>query len=132
MRFPDWQTRLTEYLALVSRRQFTEGEHDCARFAAGAVEAMTGDNHGKAYPHKTIKGALTALKEAGFDSHIDYAASLFRSVPVAMAQPGDLAVVVGDLGPALGVVQGSMIYVVTKSGLGLVPLTSAQRTFEVI
>ena len=45
-RLRDWRTRLAAYLAAGRAKPFAYGEHDCARFAAGAVEAVTGDNPG--------------------------------------------------------------------------------------
>lgn len=41
-RLPDWPERLTEYLARHTDTPFRWGAHDCARFAAGAVQAITG------------------------------------------------------------------------------------------
>ena len=42
-----------------------------------------------------------------------------------MILPGDLAVVEGDGGRALGIVQGTMIYVLRPEGLGLLPIERA-------
>lgn len=38
----DWPERLAQYLAACERQPFRWGRHDCARFAAGAVKAVTG------------------------------------------------------------------------------------------
>lgn len=41
-RLPDWQPRLIRYVQSKNRKPFEVGEHDCATFWIGAVEAMTG------------------------------------------------------------------------------------------
>ena len=41
-RLPDWPERLAAYLADQRPHRFAWGTHDCARFAAGAVHAITG------------------------------------------------------------------------------------------
>ena len=41
-RLPDWPERLAAYLQTVRQRPFAWGTHDCVRFTAGAVQAVTG------------------------------------------------------------------------------------------
>lgn len=42
VRLPDWPERLAEYVHQHRGTPFAWGGHDCVRFAAGAVQAMTG------------------------------------------------------------------------------------------
>ena len=41
-RLPDWPERLAAYLAAAMPVRFAWGSHDCVCFAAGAVQAITG------------------------------------------------------------------------------------------
>lgn len=133
MRQPDWHARLVEYLHGARVRPFQFGQHDCSLFAADCVAAMTGNDMAADWRgrYSTMRGGLRVLRKAGFDDHIALAASRFPEVAPLMAQPGDLAVVPTDDGPALGVVQGEAVYVLGPHGLGLVSILSASRAFRV-
>ncbi|NTT86928.1 DUF6950 family protein [Tabrizicola fusiformis] len=133
MRKADWKACLTDYVAGLAQRPFEPGLNDCALFAAGAVAAMTGSDpaHGWRGRYRTLRGGLRLLRKQGYTDQIAYAASLLPEIPVAFAAPGDLAVVNSPAGPALGVVQGEGVYVLTPVGLGLLPLLSATRAFRV-
>ena len=50
MRTPYWRSALAAYIAETMRKPFAWGLHDCALFAAGAVEAMTGNDPAADYP----------------------------------------------------------------------------------
>lgn len=133
IRYTDWRPRLIEYLGEASRLPFVEGEHDCALFLAKGVRAMTGQDYAAPYRgrYTTTKGGIRILRKAGFDDHIALAAHHLPERPVAMARAGDGAVVPTDEGPALGIVQGEGVYVLGPDGMGVVPLTTAIRAFEV-
>lgn len=132
-RHTDWRRRLTAYLAEKSRQPFEEGRNDCALFAAGAVQAMTGRDPAGDWrgAYDSTLAGMRALKEAGYDDHVAFAAAHFEEKPAAFARPGDIAVVPGPDGPALGIVQGPGIYVLNPAGLAIVPLTAAHRAFGV-
>lgn len=134
MRHPDWQARLVAYLHEARLRPFAFGQHDCSLFAADCVAAMTGADMAAEWRgrYATMRGGLRLLRRAGFDDHIALAAHHFPEISKMLAQPGDLAVVPTEDGPALGVVQGEAIYVLGPTGLGLVSILSAQRAFRVI
>lgn len=131
-RLPDWRRRLELYLADAARVPFAHGTHDCALFAAGAVKAMTGHDPAADYRGRygSFKEGLRALRASGDSDHLALADRLFEAIPVATARPGDLAAVPMPR-PALGVVQGELIYLVGDEGLRLVPLTSATRAWRV-
>lgn len=132
-RLPDWRRRLLAYLDAARGRPFAWGSHDCALFAAGAVEAQTGEDIGARWRgrYTTARGAARVLRAEGCDGLAAAAgASLAEIAPLA-AGPGDVALVSGDHGEALGVVQGAAVYVVRPDGLGLVPLTAALRAWRV-
>ena len=132
-RYPDWQIRLRSYLQAVTRTPFEPGSNDCALFLAGGVEAMTGVDYAMPYRgrYTTLRGGLRVLKKEGFEDHIDLARSHLPEKPVAFANVGDGAVVLDGNEPALGIVQGASVFVLTETGLGHVPLTAAATVLEV-
>jgi hypothetical protein len=131
-RLPGWQKRLTAYIAACARRDFAPGQHDCAQFAAGAVEVMTGEALAPGFrDYGTIEGGIARLRAAGYRDHVALAAALLPEIAPMMATPGDVAVVERDGDLALGIVQGAKVYVVGPEGLGLVDLTEAVRAFKV-
>jgi hypothetical protein len=133
-RTPGWQGRLSRYLGACAHRAFEPGQHDCALFAAGAVEAMTGVDPAERWRgrYTTLRGGARVLRRDGYADHIAATAALLRSRAAGeRAKPGDLAVVPSDDGPALGVVQGTQVYVLGPSGLHLVPISAADTVFEV-
>ncbi len=114
-------------------KPFVPGQHDCAIFASGWVEAMTGTDVAKDWrgKYKTIAGGYRLIRESGYADHVDFVCKNFQEVPPSFAQVGDMAVVSGDDGLALGGVQGEIVFVLHPSGSGFVPLTSAMRAFAV-
>lgn len=130
-RLPNWRTRLTQYLAQQARQEFKEGSHDCALFASGAVEAMTGVNLAEKWQnsYSTTKEGLRKLKAEGFSGHIALAKSLLPTTEAP--QIGDIAVVPQPELPALGVVQGSFVYVPGPRSLTSVPLVEASEFLKV-
>lgn len=131
-RFDDWQPRLREYLAARAEEPFEYGGCDCGAFAGGAIEAMTGVNPHAAVAgrYRTMMGALRALRRLGHADHVAYAASVLTEIAPTYATFGDIAVVPGTDGLALGVVVGPHIEVRTAQGRGPVPLTAAVRAFR--
>lgn len=132
-RLANWRPRLIAYLAEAAARPFAEGRHDCALFLAGGVAAMTGVDYAAPYRgrYTTTRGGLRILRKAGFADHVALAAHHLAERPVAFAREGDGAVVPTGDGPALGIVQGAGVYVLSPAGLAVVPLTAAARAFEV-
>ncbi len=130
----DWQSRLIRFVGSAGRKPFEAGRNDCTLFAAGCVEAQTGvdfaaDWRGR---YTTLRGGQRMLRKAGYRDHVEMVERLFEEVPVAFAQPGDVAVLPTPDGPALGIVQGEAIYVLRQDGLALEFLLTAQRAFRVI
>lgn len=132
-RLSDWRPRLTAYLRGVSHSSFKAGEHDCALFFAGAVEAMTGHDHAAQYRgrYTTLRGGLRVLRKEGFEDHIALAAHHLPEIPPAFALPGDGMVCETEDGPALGVCQGRMVYVLGPTGGAMVSRLTAVRAFAV-
>jgi len=128
----DWRARLGAYLAAEARRPFEYGKSDCALFAAGAVNTMTGSDPSAAYRgrYTTLRGGLRILRKDGFRDHVERAAALLTEVPPRRARVGDIAALETPDGPSLGVVQGEWVAVRTMNGLGFVPVDQATRVFR--
>lgn len=127
----DWQRRLREYLAERARTPFAWGRHDCALFTAGAVAAMTGTDPARGMRgYRTAAGGAKKLRAAGHADHVAAARALLP--PADRPRPGDVAVVaLADGERALGIVQGTHVYVAAPVGWALVPLEHAIEFLKV-
>lgn len=133
-RRPDWRLRLVEFVAGVSRVEFKPGSHDCALFAAGGVEAITGVDLASDWraTYRTLSAGRRALLAAGFSDHVEFVARLLPEIASSMAQVGDVAVVPGEDGEfALGIVQGEGVYCLRPDGLAVVSRLQMVRAFRV-
>lgn len=132
-RYPDWQARLREYVAAQARAPFRYGKHDCALFAAGAVNAMTGVDLARGWrgKYRSLKRGLAMVREAGHEDHVALCASALPEIHPSKARRGDIAAVPVPDGLALGVVQGEYVWVLQPQGMASVLLTDAQRAFRV-
>lgn len=132
-RRPDWRARLTAYMAEVAARSFRPGTHDCALFAAGAVEAVTGVDLAATWrgTYRSLAEGRAALGARGYADHIELAAAWCPEVAPSFAHIGDLAVLPGEDGDALGVIQGAHVYALRPSGLALVNRLHIKRAFSV-
>lgn len=83
MRLHDWEHRLTRYVTEVACTGFAHGSHDCALFAAGAVEAITGIDPVRA--GGAVTAALRALKLVRKDGFTDHVAVMRRHCPPIQA-----------------------------------------------
>lgn len=134
-KLPGWERELIGYISANGKASFRPGTMDCGLFFGGAVQVMTGDDINAPFrgKYRTIAAAIEIAEQLGFENHVEYVASLFPELASPLlAQRGDGAVLPDVEGlPALGVVQGENIYVLTLKGLSLVPLTTAIRAFRI-
>ena len=133
-RLPDWRSRLGAYLAGKRTSPFVYGEHDCARFAAGAVEAVTGSDPSAALGirYTTPAGGRRALRARGYYDPVAVVRARFAEIPVAFARAGDIAVLDTAAGPALAVVGGAELFAPARErGLVVLLLTAATTAFRV-
>ena len=133
-RLNDWPERLHAYLRQHSATPFSWGSHDCARFTAGAVEAITGrDLLPCEWSDKTqATAALRAL--GGLMSAMD--SVLLRLERVGLAWRGDVVMVQapvlhGGRRHWLAVADGDRWWSPGPSGLVMGRISDAVHAWEV-
>jgi len=104
-RVPDWEVRLNAYLNGLLFAEHRWGKHDCALFAAGAVEVQTGEDFGQPFRghYRSHAGSVRALRRYGagsLEATID--AALARHEAPAFARRGDIVMAQGSLGICVG------------------------------
>lgn len=110
------------------------GQHDCCLFGAGAIEALTGVDIAAEWRgrYTTLAGGRRVLRRSGYADHIALIAAHLPEAHPSASLPGDIAIVPTDEGPAVGVVQGTVVYVLhAAGGVGMVPMSVVQRIFKV-
>lgn len=125
MKRPDWRARLSAYLIEVGDKPFAYGEFDCALFVAGAVEAMTGENHADGFAkYGSLRTGLNRLKKEGFDDHFDFLEKTF-------SEGDDVVIVNGPAGRGLGVRYRNRVYCLSEAGPRTVPLSFIEKGYAV-
>lgn len=137
MRYDDWPTRLHAYVESMQDREFAYGDFDCGLFAAGCIQAMTGEDlAAELRGYKSRREAIEAMRRMCGSASIcklgDAIASRrgLAEVPVLMAQRGDLTIVKGR---RFGIVtlSGTEIYVPAKWGIMRFPLMDATKVYRI-
>lgn len=128
-RIGTWESALSEYINAKRHEPFEYGVNDCCLFAAGAVEAMTGEDPMPEFRGKydSLKTSIAALKEIGagdLESTLD---GKFPIVEVGFAQRGDIAFHEGSA----GIIAGSFAWFVSDDGLERIPLEMWDKAWSV-
>lgn len=140
-RFPDWHGRLSDHIQGARGKRFAWGEHDCALWAFGAIQAMTGLDLGARFrgKYKSEAGAARLMRRFAGGGLLELAEKLAEEFGFAVwdtplkAQRGDLVLVPTERGPALGIValHGICVWCVGRKGLATLPLASCLRAWRV-
>jgi hypothetical protein len=102
VRLADWEQRLHAFVAAAHDQPHAYGAHDCVGgLAAGVIEAVTGEDLGRAHrgKYRTEAGAIRYLKRLGFDSPQALLEHHLEEKPIGFAQRGDLVLVPGNQVP---------------------------------
>lgn len=127
-RVNDWQSRLAAVVLQAQREPFAWGTHDCARFAARCVQAVSG--LAPALPVWTDeRTAARALKLGGGLAALA-AARLGAEVPPAVAQPGDVGLFDEGGREALAVWGGAHWMAPAADGLAAVRADAVSRCWR--
>jgi hypothetical protein len=115
MRISTWEDALADYIAIKRHEPFEYGVNDCCLFAAGAVEAITGEDPMPEFrgQYDSLKTSLKVIKEIGAGTLEATMDNKFSEVAISHAQRGDLAF----FGESVGVVMGGFAYFVSDDGL---------------
>ena len=115
MRISTWEEALSEYIIAKRHEPFEYGVNDCCLFAAGAVEAITGEDPMPEFRGKydSLKTSLQVIKDIGAGTLEATMDGKFSEVEIGQAQRGDLAFFDGSV----GVVMGGFAYFVSDDGL---------------
>lgn len=129
-RLPDWPERLAAHLDRWRARPFGWGDADCARFAEGAVLAVTGRRVAIGPTWCDLDSARGVLRLLGglvraVDEHLP-------RVPLPYAQRGDVVLVRGPAHRHLAVIDGAGGWVAPgAAGLVRGPLVQARLAWGV-
>lgn len=127
-RVSNWEQALSDYLVSKRKEPFAYGSFDCAHFAAGAVEALTGENPmAEVVEYNSLLTSAKALKAAGADDLQVFIDERFEEVPIGFAQTGDLAFYDGSV----GVVINSKAVFATEIGYTLIDRSEWTKTWGV-
>ena len=130
MRYPDWPVRLNEYIIAAEKLEFELGTHDCCTFAAGAIEAITGEDPMPEFrdQYNDWQSAEDALDEIGYDNLYKTLTKKFGAAILGVkGQKGDLAFYEGSC----GIVLGRFAMFLGEKGYAYVPLRNLQRAFRI-
>lgn len=107
---------------------FKWGGGDCSDMIADAVVQAGGPDIKHDDPGYTdIKGAITALRQAGYSSPADWLDDRLTPVPVAKARPGDI---VARARHRLGVCAGRVSFFRSAEGLERRPTSACNRAWR--
>jgi hypothetical protein len=115
MRISTWEEALSNYIITKRHEPFEHGVNDCCLFAAGAVEAITGEDPMPEFRGKydSLKTSLKAINDIGAGTLEATMDGKFPEVAIGHAQRGDLAF----FNDSVGVVVGGFAYFVSDDGL---------------
>ena len=135
VRYPNWQTRLVNYLD-ETRRPFEWGVFDCAMNAANSVLAITGYDLAKDFrdSYRDEESAFRVLNELGHKNMTSLAASkLPKTDSIFHAFSGDLAAFEHEGHEIVGLVYRNRIFSPTpfSLGMGSVNIRRAHTVFKV-
>jgi hypothetical protein len=119
MRISTWEESLSDYIVNKRHEPFEYGTNDCCLFAAGAVEAITGEDPMSEFrgQYDSLKTSLKAIKDIGAGTLEATMDAKFPEVSIGYAQRGDLAF----FDDSIGVVMGGFAYFVSDDGLERIP-----------
>ena len=133
MRLDGWEEALDAVVRAAGERPFAYGAHDCCRFAAECVDAITGGDYLKrlSAEYHDEASMLAYLAATG---GVQLAAMQWLGAGDerwSQARRGDVCLVPTERGDGLGVCVGDRIAVAADHGLALYPLTAARRVWRI-
>lgn len=131
MRRGDWPQRLADYIERHRHTEFQWGTHDCCRFAAGAVEAMTDRDPMATFTYRNEIGAMRLIRQAGSLEVLLHRTLGHPLQTVAEARRGDVVLSDLDNGPTVGIVCGRVSAFAAPVGVLFVPTDKARMAWRI-
>jgi len=131
-RYKDWPERLNDYFVSVRNKEFEYGVFDCCIFTAGAVEAITGEDHMEEFrdQYESKESSDKALEEIGNGTLYDTLAAKFGDpIPGSIGQRGDIAMFEGCCGIVTG--PRAIFLIEEERRFGFVPISKLECVFKV-
>lgn len=129
MRYPDWPTRLQDYIDSQRDAPFRWVAHDCVAFAAGAVRAVS-TRAVELPPYQTARQAARLIAAAGGLPAL-VAARLGPPIPPASAQRGDLLLLHQRRADLLAVCLGHLWAAPGPDGVAFGPAADAVQAWRI-
>lgn len=120
---------LSDYVDRLAGRRFQWGVNDCLIMVAGAVELLTGVDH--AEPYRGKYNSLVEGKKLIGKSLLRFVGSKLPPIEPVRAVDGDVGAVKQGREWGFGVFIGAHLYVMTESGIGILPRRDAVKAFRV-
>lgn len=130
-RSTNWPTFLAEYVEERRSVPFEYGVHDCCRFAAGAVRAITGEDPMASF---TYRNKAQALRLIAADGALEKLLRDTLGPPLespAFAKRGDVTLADLDNGPTVGIVLGVNAAYAAETGVLLLPTRLARLAWGI-
>lgn len=135
-RYSDWPSRLQAHLDSCRDTRFRYGQHDCCLFSCDCILAITGTDIAAWFRgrYSDRKGALAAIKQrtghTGVKAIAGYTAAEYgmESIPVSMAQRGDMVLVGFGRKASLGIVSLTGLDVMSLTGKQIVRVALSHAT----
>lgn len=120
---------LAEYIDRVAARRFAWGVNDCLIMVAGGVELLTGIDYAEGF-----RGRYRSLAEGKKligTSLLKFVRSHLSEIEPVRAVDGDVGAVKQGKEWGFGLFIGPYLYVMTETGIGILPRTDAAKAFKV-
>jgi hypothetical protein len=120
---------LSDYIDCLAARPFQWGVNDCLIMVAGAVELLTGVDHAEGY-----RGRYSSLAEGKKligTTPLRFVGSRLEPIEPVRATDGDIGALKQGREWGFGVFIGAHLYVMTETGIGILPRRDAVKAFRV-
>lgn len=126
----DWPEKLAEYIESRRDEPFVWGTHDCAQFAAAAIEVMCFDNPAAPWAYASEAEAQALIVAAGsLEALVTQA--LGPAVHPSRAGRGDVVLATLELGDTVGVCLGNDCAFAADPGVTFRPRTVATLAWKI-
>jgi len=120
---------LSDYVDRVAARPFQWGVNDCLIMVAGAVELLTGVDYAEGY--RGQYSSLAQGKKLIGTTLLRFVGARLETIEPVRALDGDVGAVKQSKEWGFGIFIGPYLYVMTETGIGILPRSDAVKAFKV-